>query len=347
MALKLENFNRGKAAIEEAMKSGKRSGGFAPQINWKDGDEKYVIFLNDIEETPVVLMHEWIEAGTKKFGEKEYPDLYFGICRTDPVIGEDHDALVEKGSKPKKRSLSIAVVLEPIMKETGRGRARPEGFRVATQEYDRKTDDGTETVTAPVIGIVTQSQGNFFNILVSNDESEAPIRELPLKIKRIGGDGKTVYNMTPYVDMPVDLSDLLDNLDGISYLSRDENTWDELQSLLEQVPDLVSEAIEENVDLSEDDRPRLEAAESAHIVAVALLEKYLNELADADRFNDVNSKVEKVIDKFDKGGNSKQSRPDRPSQRSSSNGDSGGEAKSATRTAKFGDLKAMAAASKK
>lgn len=329
MALKLDNFSRGKEAIEKAAKGGGKGGfsPFAPQIGWKDGDEKFILFLNTIEEIPVVLMHEWIDCGSKTIGDKTFTEYYFGIARTDPVIGEDHDPLIEKGSNPKKRSLAVAVELEPVMKDTGNGRQRPDGFRVKTQEYERKTEDGTETVVTPVIGVVTQAQGNFYSLLTSLDESEAPIEEMAIKIKRLGGDGKTAYQMTPYVDQSIDFSGLLENVEGISYLSRNEEVWADLS------PVLADDSIDD--------------ATVANIIAVTLLETRLNELADSDIFHEKTDGIEEVIDKFaPKGGKdsakpSRPARPTRPSRRDEPEEDA--PAPAAARTAKFDQIKKLAA----
>lgn len=292
-------FKRGIAAIEEAAKNtGKKFSPFVPQIQWKDGDEKYIRFLTPIDEAASVLLHEWINCGEKVFNEgtkneKRFPDWGFFISRKDPAIGEESDPLSDKGSQPKKRILAVAVELEPILSETGTGRSRPKGFTVKTQEYTRKTDDGDEEVIAPVIGVVTQASKNFFKLLVSHAETEGPIEETAFKIRRVGDDSETAYNFTTYFDQPMDMTDLIANIDGVSYLESDEDAWAEVEAALE---------------LDSDE-------ERAMGIGAVLLNKRLNELADKELYDEKTSHIEEIKSKYDKSDNKKQDRPARRSQR--------------------------------
>lgn len=324
MAIKLGDVkNRGADAIAAAGKSGGKFRAFTPQIQWKDGDEKYILFLNPVEEMPVLSIHEWIDCGVKEYGDKSFTDWGFFLSRKDPVLGEDSDPLTEKGSTPRKRVLAVAVELEPVMADTGRGRARPTGFTVKTETYTRKTDDGDEEVTTPVIGVITQAQKNFFNIVTSHDESDGPITEYPLKVKRVGGGDGTAYSFTPYFDQDIDLTGLVEHVEGVSYLSRDEDTWGELEPVLA--------AAEDN-------------EEAAHLIAVALLEKRINELADLALYNEKTSGIERVESRF--GNDDKKSpaaRPARKTQRAKSNGDGEAEAPSTARQERFNEIKELAA----
>ncbi len=324
--LTLGDFAHGAEALDAAAKGGGGGNyGFAPQISWQQGEEKYVLFLLGIEEAPVVRIHEWIDCGTKDNGKTDWG---FFLDRTEEVIGEDHDPLTAKGSKPRKRVVTAAVELEPIMGETGRGRKRPTGFRVLTSTYDRKTDDGTEEVTQPAVGYISQSYGNFFAQLRSHDEA-GEYEGVVFRIKRV--DDKN-YTFTPYVDMDVDLSDLIEYIEGVSYLSRNEEVWDELEAALAE---------------AEDDE------EAAHLIGVALLERRLNELADADLYHEKTDHIEKIVDRFDKSGNNdrgaKRERGERPSQRNRSRNSSDDEPaedkgdRSAAKNLKFQKIKEMAA----
>jgi hypothetical protein len=320
MALKLRDFDTGAEAIAAAAQgNGGKFAGFAPQVSWKSGEEKYVLFLLPMELTPTVNIHEWIDCGQKENGKTDWG---FFLDRRDPVLGEDVDPLSEKGSQAKKRVMSAAVEVEPIMGENAKGRKRPTGFTVLTSTYDRKTDDGTEEVTQPSVGYVSQASQNFFNILTSFD-ADGEYEGTVFKVKRT--DDKT-YTFTPYIDLPVDFTNLIEYIDGVSYLSRNEEVWDELE------PKLA------NLDTDE---------EKATAIGEALLERRLNELADKDEYDRKTAKIERVIDKFagDKG-KGKQERPARQSQRSASSSEApasneGG--RSEASKAKFDKIKQMAA----
>lgn len=330
MAIKLDAIkNRGAEAIAAAGKSGGKFRAFTPQISWKGGDEKFILFLLDVPETPVMLTHEWIDCGEKEVGDgKRVTDWGFFISRTDPEIGEDVDPLTEKGSTPKKRVYSVAVELEPVLADTGRGRARPTGFTVKTETYTRKTDDGDEEVLSPVIGVVSQAQKNFFNIITSHDESDGPVTEYPFKVKRIGGKEDTVYSFAPYFDIDVDLTPLVENIEGVSYLSRDEDAWSELEPALAD---------------AEDER------EAAHAIAVALLEKRLNELADYALYQEKTGHISKIESKYgsDDKKKDKKERPARQSQRQSKpESDEGGEAPQDRRKSRFAEIQRLAAEKK-
>lgn len=317
-------FQRGKAAIEEAAKNtGKSFQPFTPQISWKAGDEKYIRFLTDIDDAPSVLLHEWIDCGVKKMGDKEFTDWGFFLSRKDPALGEDEDPLTNKGSDPKKRIMAVAVELEPILADSGNGRSRPKGFTVKTQEYTRKTEDGDEVVTAPVIGIITQASKNFFKLLVSHSESEGPIQDTPFKVRRIGGDSETAYNFTPYFDQPVDMTDLVANIDGVSYLESDDDVWSEVEGAFS---------------LDSDD-------EQAMAIADILLNKRLNQMADLDLYNEKTSHIEEIKSKYDKGDKKSSDRPARKSQRngnSETKSDDSEPKKSTPKSDRFAEIKALA-----
>lgn len=281
----MPDFRRGIAAIKEAQESSRGGGDFkpwVPKIEWKDGDEKYVLFLTGIEETPLVELHEWIPVGEGEKGDgTKFQRFEWFISRTDPAIGEDSDPLTEKGSDPKQRNVGIAVELEPIM-TTVKGRPRPKGFEVKTHEFERsvRDDDGEatdekETVVAPVIGVVTQSPHNFFGYLGSFNETEAPVEETAFKVIRRGGDKNTAYDFTPYLDQDIDLTNLIEFVDGITYLN--------------ESMDEISEAVAE-----------LETDEAAHLIALALLDARLDELADGERYDELTGDIEKIEPKYGK-----------------------------------------------
>jgi hypothetical protein len=203
------------------------------------------------------------------------------LARTDPVLGESSDPIHDEfQGRVQDCNMVVAVELEAET-ETRRGRERPVRFHVKTTEFDRRVrdDDGeltdeTETVVAPSWGFMTQAATNFGAPLVAYDESEAPINETPVRIERVGADTNTTYAVHGYPDLAdaVDLSDLLANLEGISYLTKEE-----LSTV--SVPD------------SEEDFEALLVA--AQEVGGLLLNKRLNELADQDRYDRIYEAVAK------------------------------------------------------
>jgi hypothetical protein len=293
---------RGLAAIEEAAAS--KSGGgsfrsFVPEIKLReDGEKKYILVLTPIDEVATLDLHEWIPVGK---GEKANGETYTRfdafLSRKDPLIGEDYDDITDRlGRAPKTRCYGVAVELEPVL-ETVKGRQRPKGFVVKTDTYTRKTDDGEQEVTQPIIGLVVQSSALVWSPLGSLDESQGPLSELPIEITRRGTDKNTRYDFVPFIDAPVDLSPVVQFLDGLSYLNED-------------MDDVVAA-----VEATEDD---LGAAQA---VAEAIYNRRLEELADKDRYNELVGPIEELVDKFGgkkaNAGNSRPARPSRPSPRAS------------------------------
>lgn len=270
-------FQRGIDALKQ---TGGGGGGslFTPFVKWNDGDSKYVAILNPVEDIPKVFVHEFIPVDKRDDGKPIFAEF---LDRTAPPIGEDEDPLTEKGSEPRERNIAVAVELEPVLGQGRGGRQRPKGFEVKTTEFKRKVldDDGEDTgdkeeVVAPAIGFVMQSGANFFGYLGSFNEEEGPHQDVAFKVKRRGGDKQTAYDWTPYVDQELDLSNVVDFVDGISYLRRD------LDELL----------------------PELEAAEddnaAAHLIASKMLEKRLEELADPERYEKLTADIEEIKPKY-------------------------------------------------
>lgn len=291
----MPQYRRGLAAIEEAA-TAKSGGGFrpfAPEIKWReDGEQKYILVLTPVDEVATLDLHEWIPVGK---GEKANGETYTKydtfLSRKDPFVGEDYDDIEDRlGRAPKTRCAGVAVELEPIM-ETVRGRQRPKGFAVKTDTFTRKTDDGEEEVTQPIIGLIIQSAALMWSPLGSLDENQGPLAELPVGVTRRGKDKNTRYDFVPFMDAPVDLSPVVQFLDGITYLSDD-------------LDDLVT---------------AIEAADSelamAQIVAEALFNRRIAELADKERYDELVAPIEELQDKF---GSKKKatSRPSRPARRS-------------------------------
>jgi hypothetical protein len=271
----MSEIRRGSAAIQDAAKSS--DGGefrpFLPSIYWKDDQEEhYILFLNEVEDMPLFDMIQYIPTDSGFFQET--------VSKTDPFFGERGDAFVDEwDATVRKTNVAIAVELEPVVEIVNK-RRKPRGFEVKTIEYERRIfdDDGeatgeTEEVTAPAIGYVAQSPNNFFNQISNYDANEAPVTATALKITRIGKDKTTTYQLVGYDELPIDLSNLVGYIDGISYLG------DELIPLLDEIEDLSPE-------------------EAALAIGKKLLDKREEELIDDERYQELLGGVTESMDKF-------------------------------------------------
>lgn len=307
----MSDLKRGKAAIEAAAEH--TSGNYRAYLRslyWKDDkEEHYVLLLNEVDEIPTVDMLGYIPV---KMGDHEvYQEV---IAKTnDPTPGESSDPLVDDwDAQVRKTSVAIAVELEPQI-EVVKGRKKPVGFEVKTEEYSRykrndkgEATDEEEEVTAPVLGYIAQSPTNFFNLIANYDDNEAPVVETPLKITRLRKDKDTTYTVIGYDDLPVDLSNLVEYLDGVSYLR------DDIDDINKSIDDLTDE-------------------EAGRLIGQILLDKRLEELLDEERYQELLDSVVKEGKSLDKFGNKKgrKGKSDRPkrtsSRRSSKTEDAGDE----------------------
>lgn len=288
----MPNFRTGMEAMAEAQEAQAAKGltpyaAFCPQIIWQDDrQEKFIAFLNRPEDIPTVDLHTFVPCGTatSKAG-KEYTRYEMFVDRRDPGVGEDSDDLTDRlNHRAQQRSLAVAVELEPTY-ATVSGRKRPNGFQVKTETYTRKTEDGgVEEVEAPVMGLIIQSPRNFFGWISSFHESTAPVEETPLQVIRRGKDASTAYDFTPFLDQPIDYSNLFDNIEGVTFLRGELD------------------------DVKMDDAP----LDVALAIGEKMLSKRLGELADGDRYNELVSPIKEIEDRF---GNSAPVKPVRVSQR--------------------------------
>jgi len=277
---------RGREAILAAQEESKGGGDFTPylkSIYWpEDKSERYVLFLSDLEGPDAMPRFKMIQ-----FIEDENGHYQETVAKIDGYFGESKDPFIEDwDATAVDRNVAIAVELEPIS-EVVKGRKRPKGFEVKTEEYVRKVvdEDGEvtdeeEEVTTPVIGFVVQSPNNFFNHVENYDANEAPIGETAVKITRLGKDKHTSYALQGYDDMSIDLTNLLEYLDGVSYLKEDL--------------DEILEAIDGKEDL-----------EAAQIIGTIILNKRIDELLDEERYDKL---LEGVTESMDRFGNKKKSK---------------------------------------
>jgi len=270
-------------ALKQSGGGGGGYGPFTPYIKWEDGEDKYVAILNPVDEIPKIFIHEYIPVGEREAADGTKKPIYAEFLdRTAPPIGDDVDPLTEKGSPSKERNIAVGVELEPIMGTGKGGRARPKGFEVKTNEFKRRIfdDDGEDTgekedVVAPAIGFITQSGYNFFGYLGSFNEDDGPHEDVAFRVKRRGGDKNTAYDWTPFIDQELDLSNVVDYIDGISYLKP------ELDEVLAEITD-----------------KDLDDQQAAHLIASKLLDMRLEELADPERYEELTSEIEEIKPKF-------------------------------------------------
>lgn len=257
------DYRRGSAAIQDAatMKSGGGFRPFMPSVQWKqDGESKYVLILSDIDDVGEFLLHQFIPVGrgTKSNGE-EFTRYDEFLSRKDPAIGEDYDDLEDRLERePKTRCIGVMVELEPIVKGK-----KITGFVAKTETFTRKTDDGEVETTAPVIGLCTQSAYTLWGALDSYNSSLGSLIDIPLQIIRRGKDQNTRYDIIPFKGDPVDLSPVIEFMDGITYVGDD----------LEELTNLVEA---EDGDVAK-----------AQTIAQFLFDKRIDELADPERYEEL------------------------------------------------------------
>lgn len=261
----MAEFRRGKEHIEKANDRAQGGGGeFRPFIQnffWKDGDSHYLLFLNPIDDIPMVSMQQVFIDGRP----------HSLVARTDDAIGEKVDQIEKQWDyDPKDQNVCVAVSLIPTV-EIVKKRKRPTGFEVETRTYERRIrlDNGElsedrETVTTPVVGVVAQSPNNFFNKIASTDANIGPINEAAMRITRVGARLETDYEVEYFDDKPLDLTNLIEFVDGISYLG------DDMDPLLEWI--------------DEGDHEDLEIAER---IGSVLLDRRLDEMCDEEYYNEV------------------------------------------------------------
>lgn len=276
------DFRKGAESIADAQERAKNRGGdftpFAPLVYWtqpekdEDNSERYVLFLNELSDMPQVDLITYIEKEREKSNGDTFTTFESAIARTDAAIGEDSDPMSDEwNANPRETNIGVAVVLDPVIEEDDKKRKRVRGFKVQTTEFDRRVrdDEGeltdeTETVQAPVVGYVQQSPHNFWNLISSIDSSLAPIETIAIKVKRL--DDKTYQaEAEAYLDFGVDLVPLIDTITNLSYVSGKEDR----------------EALEAIIAENEDDD------EAAIAIGNYLLDKYLDELANAERYDEL------------------------------------------------------------
>lgn len=296
----MPNFNRAAAlkgadGIREAADRKSGNGGdfkpFCPELQWRSaGEERYVLFLTPIDEALGFLTHEWVPVGTgTKANGETYKKYEWFFSRKDPAIGEDYDELQDRlDNDPRLKTFGVAVELEPVLEPGRGGRQKVVGFEVKTSTYNKKgEDDESIEVTQPIFGIVMQAAQNFWGALATFDEAQADITETPFQVVRRGSGTDTTYDFIHFMDVPVDLSNLIDYIDGVSYLTAS----DEFDGVLAEAASKDSER------------------ESALVLGEALLNTRLNELADKERYDSLVKPITHIEQRYPKKGKGKKGAP--------------------------------------
>jgi hypothetical protein len=197
----MAEFRKGTDLIKEASepKSKRR---FTPNIYWKTGDSRYVVFLTAAEEIPQIKLHAAVRIPNDS--ERGYTMENF-LCRKDPALVEESGGVCELcdriGHSPTVRHVALAVEVEPDKKDG----KEVSSFKIKYNIVKR--DDGTEA-EYPQWGLVAQAAGNFFSWLAAFDENKGDIRKKVFEIQREGNTKDTKYHFfTESAPVP-DLSSL-------------------------------------------------------------------------------------------------------------------------------------------
>lgn len=295
----MPNFNKDTANRgNEVIERGSGGGTFKPwlrQFFWKEADDSYfVLILNQLEDIMRLEYHPFVDTDD---GPRSV------IARTDPGIGERVDPLEQQwGYTPRTTDLMIAVELEPVWETrtvNGRDRDFVSGFAVKTKTIERRirNEDGEltdekEELEIPEIGFIAQSPFNFGNILNSYENNDGPIHLTPFKITQVGaGSGKS-FTFSDYPDATIDLTNLLEYIENVSYVKDPEE-------LLDSVADL-------------------DQVDAGLVIGQYLLDLKLEELSDPEYYDEVfkaTSKPSRYQKEAKEKPASKSSRPQRAPQR--------------------------------
>lgn len=291
----MPDFRRGASAIAQAATDAKNKqkgnfAAFAPSIFLKDdGDEKFLLFLNPLDEIPQVDLIDFIPVSRKKADGTKYTAFESVIARTDSALGESEDPMTDQwDASPKERNIAVAIELEPTFAEV-KGRKKAIGFEIATRAFQRRVrdEDGEltddyEEVVAPQIGFFPGSPHTLYASLSAHDK-DLPLEAYPVKVRKIGSGTTQSFQVVGFEDVVVDLDALIDGFDGITYLSEEER--DSLEQFI-PLEDALDEDYEEEIRIL------------AYQIGKKMLDKRLHELADLDRYNSLLNGITASLDKF-------------------------------------------------
>lgn len=210
----MAKFRTGTQLIKDTAESKGGARRFTPNIYWKDGDIRTLLFITPANEIPKVKLHQMVRIPDDN-QDRGYRFESF-LCRKDPSMVSETNGECELcdtiGHEATERFVALAVELEPVK----------EGKRVTGLEVKYNTvkrDDGSETDYARW-GLVIQGAKNFYSWLAAYDEAKGDITNKAFEIQREGDSIGTKYHFFPEdaplpdlseIDLP-DLFELLENM---------------------------------------------------------------------------------------------------------------------------------------
>ncbi|CAM6003650.1 unnamed protein product [Sphagnum balticum] len=271
----MPNFNKESAGRgNEVVERGNQNTGtyrpFLPKIYWKEADDhRFILVLNPLEDIVRLKFHPFLETddGTRTI-----------IARTDPGIGERTDPIEQQwGYVPRTTDIMIAVELEPVYETKTVGKHTRESitaFSVVLKTIERRVRDEDGDLTdekedfeVPAVGWIAQSPFNFGNLLNAYENNDNPIHITPFKVTQVGSGSDTKYSFDGYPDAPIDLTNLLEYIENVSFIQNP----DELLGLIEG----------------------LDQEEAGIVIGQYLLDLKLEELADADYYDEIFKSISK------------------------------------------------------
>ena len=201
---------RGFGAVEQAVQRAKeRSSGSDSQFNvftWKDGDKITLRFLDDLPY--VVAFHEFTTCKDGKKRDFICPanlDPSEGFTQAECPICKSYTYTNRKGDVvpvyPSERTVGWAVQREVILQS---GRVQ----EIVDKLYD--VEVGGETKKLPWVGLVKQSNSNFWEYLMSFFARNGTITDRDYEITRSGKRSDTKYQPIPWDQKDGDIGDQTD-----------------------------------------------------------------------------------------------------------------------------------------
>ena len=230
MGFNRDNARKGVEGIEASKRSGSGGGDYTPMLTWKAGEKKFIKFLTPLSEVPTVDFYQYIIVGINEVTQK--PIYRSFISPQDPgVEGHENnrDYIKDRGYMPKKRQIAVAVQVEPVYSDAGRGKKTISDWTVVNREFTRQ--DGTE-VSVPNVGLIVQSHIFFGPLAVYAEDTD--VEDFVWEVTRSGGDQNTSYVFRDRGEAPeVDLGEEVPDLDA--YLT-ELSSEDRMRELIEHLP---------------------------------------------------------------------------------------------------------------
>lgn len=227
---------RGNAGAKAAEARGKaKRTRFTPQIQWEEGERKYIQFVTPWDERISAPMHQFIRTSRSDKTKSGYTYSDFLIApQEDGSAGVD--LIYQKfGVEPTDRTIMVAVELEPIKERKGDSkRMKIVGFKPKMREWEDK--DGEEH-ESPEMGLIIQSQFNFWGMFEKYEDEDAPVDETVFEVTRLGSGTNTSYNVNGVGDViELDFDEDNDFVDIDQWLEEVADP-DRMEALIGPLPD--------------------------------------------------------------------------------------------------------------